>query len=398
MKTQRTHCFFGSHGLTILLLLSACGPTGGDRDPSGIGQEAGGGSGGSGAAAGGVGSVADAGPPPLPVELPDELTGQDESSTCAENVQEAKESPVALFVLLDRSGSMTENGDRWTPVTEAILSFVESPASGGMKVGLQYFPLNGTKKDDPVICQIDNYTSPAVELGALPGNADPMRMSIAANHFTSANSQDPEHSGTPTLAAVQGVLQHLTAWGQAHPDHKLVLLLATDGNPTKACAKNTISEIGKVLKAASEAPKPVNTFVIGIGTVSNLNQLALAGGTGRDAFIVSGGGGEATRKELDVALAEVRSLSLPCRFAIPSSPGKTLDPNRVNVQLQGAGQSSSLGRVESAAACKTDMPAWYYDDPGAPKEVVMCPSACDLLAGQARRVEIVFGCATVDVF
>ena len=49
------------------------------------------------------------------------------STTCASESREAQSVPVALQVLLDQSGSMTEGADRWTPVTNALRAFVNGP-------------------------------------------------------------------------------------------------------------------------------------------------------------------------------------------------------------------------------------------------------------------------------
>src|SRR5258705_7306236 len=47
---------------------------------------------------------------------------------CASESQEAHAIPTDLLVLLDQSGSMTIEGDRWDPTTKALKAFVSNPA------------------------------------------------------------------------------------------------------------------------------------------------------------------------------------------------------------------------------------------------------------------------------
>jgi hypothetical protein len=64
---------------------------------------------------------------------------------CATYSEEAKRIPLDLYFMLDTSGSMADLvGDRqskWNQVSAAIVDFVRDPASAGLGVGLQYFPV-----------------------------------------------------------------------------------------------------------------------------------------------------------------------------------------------------------------------------------------------------------------
>jgi hypothetical protein len=64
---------------------------------------------------------------------------------CASATVRAQNLPLDLFFMLDSSGSMDDlvaaQTSKWTAVTSAMSGFVDDPASAGIGVGLQYFPL-----------------------------------------------------------------------------------------------------------------------------------------------------------------------------------------------------------------------------------------------------------------
>lgn len=313
---------------------------------------------------------------------------------CARDTQKAEQLAADLFILLDQSGSMTLEGNRWDPVTNSLKAFIQSPSSAGVGVGLQYFPLGASKTEDPAICTVANYTTPAVPIGPLPDQAPPLVASIDAHHFTSAQGEDAAHWGTPTLPAVQGALQYLSAQAIAHPERRPFLLLATDGLPSKLCTGNNIAGIAMALAAAAAATPPVPTFIIGIGELASLTELATAGGTGRPPFIVNGTG-TGTEAELTKALTEIRQVALPCEYTIPPPTGGKIDPQLVNVEHTASGAAAEVFlKVPGMAACATGEKNWYYDSDTAPTKVLMCPAACDALKTGGGSIDIVFGCAT----
>jgi hypothetical protein len=46
------------------------------------------------------------------------------------------------------------------------------------------------------------------------------------------------------------------------------------------------------------------------------------------------------------------------------------------------------------ASCPADQPAWYYDNPSSPTQLLLCSSACSLAtsAAEGARLDIVVGC------
>lgn len=65
---------------------------------------------------------------------------------CATETQQAKQLPLDLFIMEDTSGSMSTRinatTSKWTAVKQALTAFFQDPASAGIGVGLQFFPLN----------------------------------------------------------------------------------------------------------------------------------------------------------------------------------------------------------------------------------------------------------------
>ncbi|HWZ90400.1 MAG TPA: vWA domain-containing protein [Polyangiaceae bacterium] len=316
------------------------------------------------------------------------------SDNCAADSQQAMTLPVSIYVLLDQSGSMTIDGNRWAPVTAALKSFLAGPSLAGVGVGLQYFPLGATMTSDPAICVTANYSTPDVAVQDMPGNDAALAASIDKHFFTAAQGTDPAHWGTPTYPALEGSYAYLRQYLTSNPSRHGVLLLATDGAPSKICPNDTIAQITTLIAAQAAMTPPIQTYVVGIGKVANLDAWATAGGTGHTAFIVDGVG-TTTQDDLAKALDEIRTFALPCDFAIPTPEAGTVDPSKVNVQFTPPGQAPTVfPKVDNAAACDATQPTWYYDDPAAPTRVVMCPTACNALHQDNAKIDILFGCTT----
>jgi len=74
---------------------------------------------------------------------------------CAGTLVEAQRIPLDMYIMLDTSGSMTEAtvGDakvtKWQAVSSALSDFVSDPASDGMGIGIQTFPLTDSRAPNP---------------------------------------------------------------------------------------------------------------------------------------------------------------------------------------------------------------------------------------------------------
>jgi uncharacterized protein YegL len=318
-----------------------------------------------------------------------------------------------MHIMLDQSGSM--EGELWAAVTAAIKGFVSnSPATDGIGVGLQYFPLitagdpcmactdmaccqtcgassitciNGvcSCSGGGVSCEVADYEAPEVEIQPLPG--------VKAAIEASLDAHQPS-GGTPTRPALEGAMQHAQAWAAmpANADHKVIVVLATDGEPT-GCDAN---DIGDVVAVAQSGLPEILTFVIGVGSeLVALNQVAAAGGTGQALMVDTGGNVE--QQFVDAMNAIQDQAAIQCEFLIPE-PGdnETLDFDKVNVVFTPSGQAATtLLYVGDVSQCDPQTGGWYYDDASAPTKILVCPQTCDALeADMAPEVDILLGCDT----
>jgi hypothetical protein len=245
-------------------------------------------------------------------------------------------------------------------------------------------------------CDIPLYAAPSSPIAELPGSAAALVASI--------DKQTPS-GATPTAPALSGAIQQASAWAKAHPDHRVVTVLATDGLPTQ-CAPTEIDLVANIAKGGVTATPSISTFVIGVfgpadaaaNAPDNLNQIAKQGGS-KQAFIVDTT--QDVTKQFLSALDTIRGGRLACQFQIPQpSSNEMLDYGRVNVQLTSGTQKSVVYYVKDAATCDPTTGGWYYDvDPalGAPTQIVACPSSCTQFqaASAGASVGIALGCTTI---
>jgi len=327
--------------------------------------------------------------------------GQGGETACAAESHQATQKPLAMYLIVDQSNSMSdpdEEGaaERWTPVSTAIRAFVEDPTSAGIEVGLGYFPYPTSEVGDASPkCEPASYETPDVPIALLPDNAAVVTASLDARMYT-PGQRTQERGDTPTRPAYEGSATYLSSWLTQYPDHVGVLILATDGQPF-SCQQNAIQDIADLIAANAAATPAVKTYVIGIGLVDNLDQLAQAGDTGYGAFIVDGTGANIQTQFLQ-AMQEIRGAALPCNYDIPpSTGGGRADPEKVNVDFTGSDgmTATPLYKAADASACASTPDGWYYDDPTAPTSIVLCPDTCTRVSGDVSgSVGIVLGCQT----
>jgi hypothetical protein len=337
---------------------------------------------------------------------------------CAGTSVAAQKIPLDMYIMLDQSGSMTDpvggGGDKWDAVTGALNAFIQQPTAAGLGVGIQYFGLPGATQVCPASCAVDtdcstcggtcvpffafcsgaaggdsctaaDYATPEVEISSLPGVAQAIHNSIAA-HSPSTD--------TPTSAALQGAVDHAKAWQTSHPEHVVVAVLATDGDPTEC--DTDLSHIDAIAAAGANGTPKVRTFVIGVGSsLGALNGIAAAGGTGQ-AFVVDTTMN--TNAQFLAALNAIQGTSLACSYSIPVPMSGTPNYQEVNVQYTpgGGGAPILIPNVSSAAQCPATGDAWYYDNNTTPTQIILCGSSCDKVKVDTMgKIDIVLGCSTV---
>jgi hypothetical protein len=235
-------------------------------------------------------------------------------------------------------------------------------------------------------CVAADYATPAVAIAPLPGNRNALVNSI--------NAQAP-WSATPTSAALQGAVNHARSWATSHPTHRVVVLLATDGLPTR-CDQN-IANIAQIAAAGANGSPKVSTYVLGVFSPAeatqaqqNLDQIAASGGSGT-AFIV-GTSGNVSQALVD-ALNKIRGAALSCEYLMPKSDAGVIDPNEVKLIFEdGSGTKQELGRVAGAGACGPNG-GFYYDNATNPTKILLCPDTCTAAQNvSGAKVSIELGC------
>jgi hypothetical protein len=324
---------------------------------------------------------------PLNLSSGQALQGQCVSATFA-----PVQSPLALEVLMDQSTSMGDvvSGGitKWDAVSNAVANFVQSPASAGAAMGIQYFGLTtGVATNGALVesCKVTDYAIPDVPIGALPGNGKALVDSLAA-HAPSTT--------TPTQPALEGAIDYERTWASAHTDSVPAIVLATDGEPYD-CSSTVDGTEAIAARGAAGTPR-VLTFVIGIGDQSAaLDGIAQAGGTGQAFYVDTSG---VVSDEFLAALSTVRgSPRLACSFAIPQPDAGAVDLTRVNVTFGTGGTATGrtvIGNVSGSVACSANTAGWYFAPKIQPTSIQLCPSTCEALRASPGTIEIALGCKT----
>ncbi len=365
----------------ISAFVAACSASSGDSTVGGAAGSAQAGSGASGGALGSGGTFATGG-----VSASSGAGGGGGfGADCGGQSEKAQPVPLDMYIMLDHSGSMILFGlDLWTPVGSALGSFVAAPEAAGIGVGIQFFALEG-----PGECDAATYAKPAVEIAPLPGNTQAIQQAIVAN----APSVFKVYNN-PDVQAVTGAVTHAREWALAHPGHTVVVVYAADGLPDDTnCtpAQPPVDDVAKAAKDGVDGTPSIPVYVIGIGNIPALNQVAQAGGTGQ-AFIVNTAN---TSADFLKAMNDIRgSAALPCEYAV-AQDGVAWDKGKVNVTFTPTGGASqTILNVGSAAACGANG-GWYYDDPANPTKILVCPSTCTAFTGEGGgQVDVVLGCPT----
>jgi len=316
------------------------------------------------------------------------------AATCAATHAQATLRPVRLAFLLDVSGSMGKLDHpwhdpalKWEPVVAGTEAFFGAPAAAGIEATLTFFPA----EDDR--CDTESYLTPDVPLTALPSPL--FAEAIAA---VTPASEDEWRGGTPTLAALGGVISALRPTAEAEPDVAHAIVLVTDGHP-QDCDDDSIESVAAAAAAVADL---LPTFVIGVknppledapDTVSDLGAIAVAGGTGA-AFLIDTGDPAATTSELLAVIDGIRGAALACDLTLPPPPaGQTLDPRRVRVTYTSGTTALELGYDATCA----DANGWHYDDPAAPTTIHLCEGACATVQQDpAASLDVEFACTIVN--
>jgi hypothetical protein len=276
-------------------------------------------------------------------------------------------------------------------------NMVPAPGCGVCQAGTASYCLHEN------VCDPAAYQTPAVEFAELPGAAAALSASVGA--------QTPL-GDTPSRPALRGAIAHAREWAAAHAGHKVVVVLATDGFPTECTggqaafgpSDQALTDVVNVAMEGLAGTTSIQTFVIGVFSAAeptaqtNLDRIAVAGGTER-AYVIDTGG-NVQQGFLD-ALNQIRAARLDCEYLIPQPPsGKNLNLDEVNFQFTDANMMSTSYYYVAPDGCTGAANEWHYDVlptamPG-PTKIIACPATCQALkATTGGSIQIQLGCTTV---
>ncbi len=328
--------------------------------------------------------------------------------------QAVKTGPLDIYLIFDRTASMGQDC-AFTPGTSPPVAskacyatyaiaefFMGVDPSSDTRLAFQFMSL---AQND---CNGAPYATPLIDMTQLPVPAShPLVQTISNETFKGG-------LGTHIEGALRGLSQYTINHDKtvgAPAGRTTIGILMTDGDPN-GCDEN-IADLAKLVSDhAAASGGAVKLFFIGEtgATLANLEQYAVPGGAAAHTDFCGNGpspchywdvgnGDPAAFQSVMASIVGQSTVShpIPCTFDIPPPPsGQTLDPNLVNVQFKSAsGQGERVYRVASANTCDAATGGWYYDNPNAPKQIVLCQSSCSSVVGKTgASVAIEFGCAS----
>ena len=310
---------------------------------------------------------------------------------CLSETLGAQPVPLAMILVMDRSGSMNSpsGNTKWDQARNAMIGFADTPGAAGTKLGLTVFPPDPGTGDQ---CAPTSYT-PVVPIALLPDNGTAIKDALLARATTGS---------TPMAGGLQGGLNAMKDHLAKSPNEEGVVILVTDGDPGACSGVDTVANVSSIASAAAKGTPRIRTFVVGMdgATFSNLNTIAVAGDGAPTAFNASatGDAGVSAQQQLLDALEKIRSGALGCEYVLPVPEANkgTVDPASVEIEFT-AGKNdppAKFRRVDSVSQCGEATGGFYYDNPTAPKRLILCPASCeDVKKGTAAsKLDVVLGC------
>ncbi len=319
----------------------------------------------------------------------------DAGTQCAGVGIELEPSPLDMFIMMDRTQSMTyviQNTalERWDVLQQGVQQFVNDPnvQTKAPRVGLAFFGATGNPSD-PTECDPVTYTHPKIEIEAI-ATSGPKILQAVIDERALLGGQ------TPWMPSIQGALMHCQDWQVANPSRLTVAVVVTDGYPTE-CDED-ISHIQEMVGeyyagvqgAYNTQGKPgIRTYIIGVAVDKfNLDAVAQSGGTSTATIVDSAGAVD----QFVTAMTNITNANISCDLALPTPPSnQVLDPSKVQVVYKPfQGTNQEIPAASSAGGCGAANGGWYFDNPTNPTKITLCPCSCANLG--AGGIEVRFGC------
>ncbi len=427
-------------GAALAFSSLAWGLAGGCSASSGGGGGGGAGAGGSGGTTGGTGGggigntggFIDSGPSDGPA-----------GDACAELQVEAKQAPLAMLVVLDKSTSMAQAG-KWTAAQLAIVQAIDTAGFDNLALGMLLYPAGDVPGPACVFglsvsCGVSALAQvPIADTGSAKSNAPGVRQQI----YNWLASNQPNGTATPGYDALKAAIAGVGAYSMPAGALRVVLLISDGGftctslsNPKRPAYLDSIGcedwehpdNVVSMLDAAYKDPtKPTRTLVIGVpGSDTKptdseappyymrraLSAFAKAGApdlvpAGCDGTYQQSQGDPALECHYDLtkgtfnaqaladSIVKIRGAVLGCVYQLPDpGAGKTLDKKKVNVVVTLDGKTTTVPQRSDPNDHCLGSPCWDYDATG---QVVLIGAVCsDVQKSSNAKVEIQVGCATI---
>lgn len=375
-------------------------PGGSDTDGSG-GRATGSGTGGSGEDS----TDGSGGELPSDIEFTYDPSEDGSPATCADVALDSQEIFLDIFVILDRSGSMTRKpqpdgfgdndpngycdigdpnvGSRWCNAINALHGFFSDPSTVG--TGFSYGEFSSTG------CAA---FSMDVDFGILePDDANGQLQNLE----DALNDDDPS-GNTHTEGAIETLIAETTAHAPSGT-RRTIGILITDGDP-HGCEED-IGTLNQLL-VEHYASTGIPTYIVGMTGADEVKLQRLAAGAGSEAHqdycdpnhssctYYSVGDGDPAA--FIAALDSIREAELGCEYVVPVSQVGLADLDTLDVQFtpEDGEDAVSLSRVVDEAACPGSNEYWV-DTSGSDPIVKLCPATCDL-RGPGASVDISLKC------
>jgi hypothetical protein len=334
----------------------------------------------------------------------------------------------------DPNGLWSNADSRWNPVVTTLDAFFSSPTSAGIYASLSFLPADG---GNTAMCTPSNYSTGSssikVPLTLLnTAGSQKFLTRLCDPTLPQASTCIVPAGGTPTRPALQGTLDYAATVRLKYPGSKTVIVFLTDGEPgfgylptgstspallvscddlNNGCIATiplnaqgpfpppcvrAQDEVDKVTAVIAGAP-PQSIYLFGVGDLLDTTLSDWGGATGNPAVDLRGMTGADAANSLKTALDNIRTTSISCNFTIPPPSGNApIDPTKVSFKyIGGNGTIQTVGRTHdgTAATCNSSQLGWYFDNPGAPKEMNLCASTCTALQNDPNgQIQIVYGC------
>jgi hypothetical protein len=333
---------------------------------------------------------------------------------CGATRFEANATLVNVLIVVDRSGSMTDepdgfDTDKWTALRGALESTFEH-TKANISYGLDLYPYSG-KSGQALAgeCQMPSGSSIVVPIQA--GDA-------ASPKILAALDENPPEGGTPTAAALARALAYFTSGAGKSLQGDRYVLLATDGGPncndalTCTAATCTLNLDGKSCGPGGNCcdskldPEGPSKCLDEAGSVAAVSRLSDAG---IKTIVVGIPGTEAYAGTLD-ALAEqspVQNPDAPPRyFAVSAESGVAglaealsnittglITSCNLNLDQAPPDPSQLFVVIDGVQLARDDADGWVYDDDSSPPVVRIQGQACEKLKSEgAEYINVTYGC------